>query len=484
MARGNRAIVMIQVMIITCALILLAVPIYSADFSDLPRTHWAAGSVYPLVKEGLVSGYPDGTFRGKKLIDRYGMASFAAKLLGYSDAKLRDSEIKQIRVIRELWTDAEGRYAELTDGYFIQVHGSYEQRFRYGNALVDGTYRGALQTDGRLKLTLAKKLSKEVSLVVRLDTMDSLFNTTADRDRTALLWEAEAVGAFNWGLPKPLEVKFLMGPGSVTHTYGTAGFFFPSDYKIKYDKVRPSIYLSTDISSARVTAAYIARGLVTLGNGSGEIKVDQLRAKVQLGKIPLPWLGILEVQGRVDQFLGNAIDYNSITARMVALGLALKPNPAIEFSLETGCGSRNSEGWAFDARVNYKDAMSTGTEMYFRSQKVGSLYRNPVLASELGSIVPYDIYEREIVNGTTDMSLVFRQALWVPLKFYAQMDKVYQGNMNYGSAFTDTNQTIESGLNIALPHDLGLDLFYSNYQRPALAERTFHLAGMRWRCEF
>jgi hypothetical protein len=44
-------------------------------FPDVADTHWAYEAVTRLKKEGIITGYPDGTFQGKKMITRYEMAT-------------------------------------------------------------------------------------------------------------------------------------------------------------------------------------------------------------------------------------------------------------------------------------------------------------------------------------------------------------------------------------------------------------------------
>lgn len=44
-------------------------------FPDVADTHWAYEAVTRLKKEGIITGYPDGTFKGSRMITRYEMAS-------------------------------------------------------------------------------------------------------------------------------------------------------------------------------------------------------------------------------------------------------------------------------------------------------------------------------------------------------------------------------------------------------------------------
>ena len=55
---------------------------YAANpFSDMPAGHWAYDAVNKLAAEGVVDGYPDGTYGGDKLMTRYEMAQIVAKAM-------------------------------------------------------------------------------------------------------------------------------------------------------------------------------------------------------------------------------------------------------------------------------------------------------------------------------------------------------------------------------------------------------------------
>ena len=55
---------------------------YAANpFNDVPAGHWAYDAVNKLAAEGVVDGYPDGTYGGDKLMTRYEMAQIVAKAM-------------------------------------------------------------------------------------------------------------------------------------------------------------------------------------------------------------------------------------------------------------------------------------------------------------------------------------------------------------------------------------------------------------------
>ena len=55
---------------------------YAANpFSDVPAGHWAYDAVNKLAAEGVVEGYPNGTYGGDRLMTRYEMAQIVAKAM-------------------------------------------------------------------------------------------------------------------------------------------------------------------------------------------------------------------------------------------------------------------------------------------------------------------------------------------------------------------------------------------------------------------
>ena len=72
-----------KVTIILTLMALLAPALHAADFSDVPKDHWASEYVQALADEGIVKGYPDGTFRGDKPITRYELAAVLASFVQF-----------------------------------------------------------------------------------------------------------------------------------------------------------------------------------------------------------------------------------------------------------------------------------------------------------------------------------------------------------------------------------------------------------------
>jgi hypothetical protein len=98
-----------KILMLMVAVIVMAAPAFSQNaFSDVPRDHWAYGAVSQLAAAGILEGYPDGTFQGKRTLTRYEYAMIIARLLPF----LSDEDINVSAFATK--KDLDG-YAKLSD---------------------------------------------------------------------------------------------------------------------------------------------------------------------------------------------------------------------------------------------------------------------------------------------------------------------------------------------------------------------------------
>jgi len=68
--------------LLVVAVLLCAAPVFAqGPFNDVPTDHWAYDAVNKLQKDGIIIGYPDGTFGGKRAMSRYEFATAIARML-------------------------------------------------------------------------------------------------------------------------------------------------------------------------------------------------------------------------------------------------------------------------------------------------------------------------------------------------------------------------------------------------------------------
>ena len=70
-----------MIMVIIIMVLAICLPVFAQEFPDVPTDHWAYNSVQSLAEAGIIQGYPDGTFGGKRAMTRYEFAEALAKAI-------------------------------------------------------------------------------------------------------------------------------------------------------------------------------------------------------------------------------------------------------------------------------------------------------------------------------------------------------------------------------------------------------------------
>ncbi|NLD96886.1 MAG: S-layer homology domain-containing protein, partial [Synergistaceae bacterium] len=77
----------ILALVAVVALVAFAAPAFANvnPFMDVPMNHWAYDAIGQLAARGVLSGYPDGTYKGNQPMTRYEAASAVARALAVVD---------------------------------------------------------------------------------------------------------------------------------------------------------------------------------------------------------------------------------------------------------------------------------------------------------------------------------------------------------------------------------------------------------------
>ncbi len=78
---------------ISLALVLMSTMVFAA-LKDVPANHWAAPAINSLVTKGIITGYPDGTYRGKAFVTRYQIAVILNRAVDYLESPLNSVQEK------------------------------------------------------------------------------------------------------------------------------------------------------------------------------------------------------------------------------------------------------------------------------------------------------------------------------------------------------------------------------------------------------
>ena len=152
---------------------------YAANpFSDVTPSDWAYQAVVDLSEQGVVEGYPDGTFKGERNITRYEMAQIIARMLAKED----QLNAEQRATLDKL----AGEYADELANLGVRVsnlekkvgnlYWSGDARMRYqNNATGDDSW------NGRMRINVKGQVNDSTYVQGRL-TSNMKFKETGDND--------------------------------------------------------------------------------------------------------------------------------------------------------------------------------------------------------------------------------------------------------------------------------------------------------------
>ncbi len=148
-------------------------------FSDVSTSDWAYQAVSDLSDQGIVEGYPDGTFRGQTNITRYEMAQIVARLMAQAD----QYNAEQRAMIDQLAVE----YADELDSLGVRVSNLEK---KVGNISWTGDSRmryksnpdGSDNWQGRIRLTMKGQVNDSTYVVGRMTTGNVDLKGSGDAD--------------------------------------------------------------------------------------------------------------------------------------------------------------------------------------------------------------------------------------------------------------------------------------------------------------
>ncbi len=411
-------------------------------FSDVPKGHWSENAVYSLVKSGITSGYPDGTFRGSKPIDRYEMASLAYQLY-QSLAKTKAAEEK---IYHELLSELSlAKYdLEKIKEYSLRQSGDFQVRLMRA---------GDMRMDYRLKYQLSRRLTDSANVRLELDTLDAGFNNINGR----------ALGiemlSFSAGYDAGDHLyKMDLGPGNVLHN--TNGLVPSEDYTY-FQKTKPSLSVSSPPGWFQYSLGYLVRGL----EPSGKTIVNELNASALFTFFKLPVFKKINLIIEPRYVFGRI--RGDFTSRLI-----FADNFKMELTYGFGEAQYGSSGSWAQAKVEL-DNLWPGLGVDARLVKVGAKFRPAGYAAEFDL---YNYFNRAILDGFVDIGFSLNQKINPALKAYFIFDTALTGDLKYGKDYAKTYSLYRLGINLKPQNSLSFDVYYECLQVPSQADQFTNLS--------
>ncbi|MDD4179061.1 MAG: S-layer homology domain-containing protein [Candidatus Margulisbacteria bacterium] len=338
---------------------------------DVPEGHYAYDAVYDLVKQGVIGGFPDGTFRGKNDISRYEMAAFMSKLAASIEEKRGVNE----KMLAELKNEtARLQYQADRANQETKITGDLQLRWRRGiTQTVSGT-----QVDYRLITTLTKDFGGLASLKLNLDTMDAGYDN-AQRDLVQML---DFEGKVKLG---GAVLKITDGPGDVSHV--DTGLF-PAENGLKYQRLKRTIGLSAKINKTDLGLDYIVRSY----DYSGLINTAEVSAK---------WT---QYYPAFSLTLNPRIFFNRADQRDIRLEASGSFKLPAKFLTTLLIGAAKNSDYPHGLYLKWD--LSAGDNFRLLAQRLGAQYR------EKFSYNIFDIFDRSLADGSTNFGLSLKQPFW------------------------------------------------------------------------
>lgn len=230
---------------------LLACSAFSASaaspFSDVDHNDWSYKAVAELSEQGVVDGYPDGSFKGNKEISRFETAQIVARLLAKENslnneqkasvhklANAYSDELKQLGVRVDNVEKKLGKTALITE---IRVSGMN----RYDNIFKD-TKKSHYEFGARVGFNTITKVNPRTTVYGQLETYMSLngqpmYDVNADQHEDSKLHLGRLFVTHQFG-KEETDSRSPMGPmsniigiGQFPVTMGVTGYTYKGNFK-------------------------------------------------------------------------------------------------------------------------------------------------------------------------------------------------------------------------------------------------------------
>lgn len=213
--------------------------VYAANpFSDVPSGHWAYDAVNKLAAEGVIEGYPGGTYGGDRLMTRYEMAQITAKAM----AKGANADRLAAEFADEL--DSLGVRVANLEKKSDNVRITGQIRYEYGDRGGDlgSKYGKVAQHRLRSRIFVNGSINEDWSYTGRFENNQSLKNSSGDD--TVRLNQAYVSGRLG-------GVKLIAGKGD---HYTASGFVYDDTaefIRAAYGKdIQVSAYVGKPVTTA------------------------------------------------------------------------------------------------------------------------------------------------------------------------------------------------------------------------------------------
>ena len=382
-------------------------------FSDVPDDHWAARSIYNVVRLGVTRGYPDGTFRGNLTINRYELMVFLSNLaisleqmmdqklngtapIGTPNAgmAINDRALEELRaeietlkaaVLRGEKTVFEPKKTVRGEGPW-KITGGFE--FRGQNQTLN---TGASTTNilPRFNLDLIGNFGRS-GFLLDIDTDYQNVNTNGLFKNIT----SNVLAVKGWGKLPLSDQGFLLLEGSA----GPADYRISDSYQYGTGTRQRVVYRpgnairgEMNISGFILSNHFEKR---VSGNGGVDRNLSTIGYAFDKDQKNIVLLGY-------DQYAGLSAQNQRI---LLQLGFAINNEVALSGRFMTESPMANQTETFYEMKLKFK-ALMTEIDLQVAQQSSGFLNSGPF------EIAAVNVYQYEILPGTNEIGFILKQKL-------------------------------------------------------------------------
>ncbi|MCR5439448.1 MAG: putative porin [Selenomonas sp.] len=164
-------------------------------FTDVPADHWAYDAVAQLAKDGVITGYGDGTYKGQKQITRYEMAVMVARAMANNNGVNVSGNDKALldKLAAEFGDELNNLGVRVSnlEKNADKVKWNGEARYTYTsnrNEAIDGTKTKKNNDELLLRLEPTAEINSNWHVKARLDSSADLSKDTSTEVKLKRIW--------------------------------------------------------------------------------------------------------------------------------------------------------------------------------------------------------------------------------------------------------------------------------------------------------
>lgn len=446
-------------------------------FIDVPESHWAAASVYDLVKMGISQGYPDGTFLGSRNITRYETAMLMSKMIDYRsmrskrslEAKQKDFNENYAPKLKAELDDIKKEIEKKNEPEVPRPEfGFFEAKIKAANLIDLGspTSKEALvgpRVDWRLKMTFSGNITSFLWAEANFDTMDAGWGGSIPRSLVTDLIDVKAKVKSYYGF----DMFFTAGPGPIVHT-GEAGGPFPSDDGTAFLRPWNSFGIEGLYSGFNYLLSYSGINLSSFGQ-PGVSRYNMVIGYDLDEDSTL--FGLSDISTDIDYRVKE--EPTSPDNCKEKISVSFKPKWGFELNAAAGASSvaRSDQNFYYQLGIVFKDVLKKGLLAQLCGTRIGADFINAPDHFADESTLGLDYFDKllYIPGGGGNAGIKITNKVTDNLVLSAKGVVVADNKLSYGEDSPGTYTTFEIGLDFLTDTYSSLGFLYRVHHEPSFA---------------